>query len=958
MTIYDWADRLTIDDRASKSREDFMAICPCHSDTHASLHVYVGSDTGQVVLKCHVCQATGKAVCEALGIDPKELYCDAISGEKSNVLPINRKAKPKKAEKKERKPCKGLYQVGDVWQDGYRITNIYEYQDREGRVVLRKARRELYDDKGERIKKSFAMQSLDVDGKWYPDAGIYINLLYRLPDVIKAVEAGGLILIVEGEKDVDNLRKLGYTATCGLCGGGTGKLEGKWTEDHTKALKGVGQAIVVPDRDAAGEGLAQWICKRLKGNVGEVKILRIQDHCPSLPEHGDFTDWFGILKAQGVKKSETIPMINTMIDAAAVWTKENVVQYAAEEKKGSGSGGSSGGGDDGDGEERYFGLYNYCIKNGCLARTLKDGAQQLCSFLPIPKATIVYDDGGDIRTEYVIGGKRPDGTPLADAVVNGETELAAMRWPMKYWQHWGNIRPVKNAEKMILDAINCAGQRESRAHMVYGHTGMRKVDGKMCYLHAGGAIGAEDVSVRLAGALAYYDMSDMGCTLEDSIAAELIMIDMLPARIIYPLLAQAYLAPLYSELEEMQEPPSYVVFLIGLSGAGKSSIAGYVQAHFGDFYMRRFPANFADTPNGARDKAFWAKDALYTVDDYVPNREGGRSNSADMVANAVISAVADRAERGSLNADKTIRASRPGRCTCIMTGEELPKLTTSRQLRLYRIDVQPGEIAKDMSELGILRDYARAGFFRQCMRGYIEQLLGRWDGIREELRDRLDAASDEARKRVKRKEGRLIEASMHLMMGVGLMLDYMLESGMIDEAARDARYETACAAIASNIEEQGRGIDAAKPEAVWLSTLASLVNTRSVTFVDRSEPTLGEAYRPGMIGYKDESYYYVIAAAADEAIRERLRKGGVELGASSQAIYRTLVQNQHVCPAKNGDPQRNLKVNKRTMRLLWIHRWVLDGGSPPDLEKQGFVPVKGEQLPIEFTQGNERSNQE
>lgn len=949
MTIYEWADRLTVDDRASKSREDFMAICPCHSDTHASLHVYVGADTGQTVMKCHVCEATGKDVCAALGIDMKELLCDALSGEPSRSLP-RRSGKAKAA--RERKTCRGPYQTGDEW-GGFRVTNVYEYQTRDGRVVLRKARREQYDESGARTRKSFAMQSLGTDGKtWYADAGIYINLLYHLPDVLSAAQSGGTVILAEGEKDVDNLRTLGYNATCGLCGGGTGKLEGKWTEDHSKALEGAERVVVIPDNDGAGEGLAQWICKHLCGRVGELKLLRIADHYPDLPEHGDFTDWVVMLKGQGLtRKGELIARMNTMIDEAPVWTDSDVRQFSPE------PGGKSGGGDGGGSDEtpeRYYGLFNYCVKGGVLARVIKDGAQPLCSFLPVPKETIVYDTGGDMHTEYIIGGKTAQGEPLPDAHVIGETELAAMRWPMKYWRHWGNIKPVKNARDMILDAINCAGQQVSKTRTVYGHTGMRVIDGRPCYLHGSGAIGAENVSIELPGTLAYYDLADMGQSPEDSLGAELLLVDMIPARIIYPLLAQAYLAPLYSELERMQEPPSYVVFLIGAPGAGKSTVAGYVQAHFGDFYMRRFPANFTDTAAAAREKAFLAKDALYTVDDYVPGRDNGRSNPADMVANAVVSAVADRAERSGLNADKTMRENRPSRCTCVMTGEDMPRLTESRQMRLYRIDVAAGEIAQDMAELTVLRDCARAGYFRQCMRLYIEGLLERWDGIQGELRRRLDEAEDEARKRITRKEGRLVEATMHLIAGVGLMLDHLTAHGAIDEDLRATMYETACAAIAGNIEDQGRSIDAAKPEAIWLRTLASLVNTRSVTFMERSELTASDAFRAGMIGYKDENFYYLDTDAADEAIRERLRKGGTDLGVSGISIYKALARSGKVCFEANKDgtiknPKKNIKIRGRTVRLLWLHRWCIDGGKPPEAEDAPFKPIEGKQMPMEFS---------
>lgn len=68
MTIYEWADRLGMDPHKSKGPEDFWTICPCHSDTKPSLHVYIGRKTGEIVMKCFVCDATGAEVCKALDL--------------------------------------------------------------------------------------------------------------------------------------------------------------------------------------------------------------------------------------------------------------------------------------------------------------------------------------------------------------------------------------------------------------------------------------------------------------------------------------------------------------------------------------------------------------------------------------------------------------------------------------------------------------------------------------------------------------------------------------------------------------------------------------------------------------------------------------------------------------------------------------------------------------------------
>lgn len=988
MTIYEWADLLGMDPHKSKGPEDFMARCPCHADgKNPNLHVRIGPETGQIQMKCMSCGANGKMVCEALKLPLSEIFCDARTGEKTpgpGSGAGSAAKKPPRPSAKKTYPYKvgGKIRVrrGEEEQV-YAITAVYEYQDRTGRVVLRKARGELYDESGARIDKTFRIQSLGADGSWQGDAGLYGTLLYHLPDVLSAVQQGAPIIIAEGEKDIDNLRACGLNATCGLYGAGvlskkSSDLTGKWSEDHAKCFDGAASVVVIADNDAAGEGLAQWICRSLEDRVKELKLLRIADHCPELAKHGDFTDWVTILKGRGVSRiGEVRTRLMEMIEQTPVWEPGNIRQFPDEapaaqaggeapppgdgggKKRGRGSGSS--GGDDGVGEDypAYHGSGMYRIKGGRLAVRQGDNVKALCDFLPEPQEVVLRDDGATQRMEFVIAATRPDGTALPTARIEGADRFGAMRWPLEVWGHWGNIYPtVKNAPQLVLGALNCAGQQESRERMVYTHTGMREVGGKMAYLYNGGAIGTDAASVELPTSLAQYrlDMPE-GVSMEDAALCELSLLDAFPARIIYPMMAQAYLAPVCSVMEAMQQPPSYVVLVIGESNAGKSTVAGYVLAHFGRFYNRSFPASFEDSVNSARDKLFFAKDSLMVIDDYRKGSSDSRvRNPHDLMANTIISAVADRTGRDRLNEKKDLTGARPCRCMCIMTGEDMPRLSTSRKLRVYRIDVAAGDIYKESaSELEGLRITARGGYYRACMRGYIEGLLARWDGIEEELERRIDEAGARMMRMITRREGRLTEMATHLMVGITLMLDHLAACGVLDEAGRAVRLDAAADAIATTINVQGAMTDEDKPEEIWLATLRSLLATRSVTLSSPDE--LGDGFRAGMIGYKKETEYWIIPEAADEYIAERLRKGGVTLDASRQSILRALVKAGKVIPQRRkgsdmGNPTTSVHLpTGRSGRVIRMPRWVIDDpDNPPDTGKMGFTSADSEQLPMEF----------
>jgi predicted P-loop ATPase len=104
-------------------------------------------------------------------------------------------------------------------------------------------------------------------------------LPYRLPELL-AASSSKLVFIAEGEKDVDNVAKLGLTATCNH-GGAM-----KWRREISKWLKGY-DVVILPDNDGAGRDHAEDVAKKLHGIVTRIRILEL----PDLPEKGDVSDW-------------------------------------------------------------------------------------------------------------------------------------------------------------------------------------------------------------------------------------------------------------------------------------------------------------------------------------------------------------------------------------------------------------------------------------------------------------------------------------------------------------------------------------------------------------------------------------------------------------------------------------------------------------------------------------------
>ena len=124
---------------------------------------------------------------------------------------------------------------------------------------------------------------------------------YRLRELLEAEH--DTVLIVEGEKDADNLAALGLLATTN-----SGGAE-KWTADLNQYFKDR-EVYILPDNDEPGERHAKQVVEELTPVAREVRVVRL----PDLPPKGDVSDW---LAAGG-----TADKLAQLMEAAPAVSKE------------------------------------------------------------------------------------------------------------------------------------------------------------------------------------------------------------------------------------------------------------------------------------------------------------------------------------------------------------------------------------------------------------------------------------------------------------------------------------------------------------------------------------------------------------------------------------------------------------------------------------------------------------
>ena len=213
-------------------RTGWLALCPAHEDEHASLSVASGKD-GSVLVLCRAGCET-EAVIGALGMRMADLF-------PKSERPISERGT---------------------------IAATYDYEAADRRLLFQVVRF---------APKRFA-QRRPVGDKWVWNLDGVDRGLYRLPELL--ANPGADVLVVEGEKDVDRLRQIGFVATTNPGGAGN------WRADYGEVLRGR-RVLILPDNDPPGRAHADAIRRALAGVAAAVAIVEL----PGLGPKGDVSDW-------------------------------------------------------------------------------------------------------------------------------------------------------------------------------------------------------------------------------------------------------------------------------------------------------------------------------------------------------------------------------------------------------------------------------------------------------------------------------------------------------------------------------------------------------------------------------------------------------------------------------------------------------------------------------------------
>ena len=158
------------------------------------------------------------------------------------------------------------------------IKEVYSYQDARGELAHETLR---FEPKGFRQRRP----GVGDEGEWVWSLKDHRVYPYRLPRILKARKVEPIFL-VEGEKDVENLERLGeeVIATCLPMGAG------KWRDDFAEYFRDR-WVVIIPDYDKPGLEGAEKIARELFEVCERVGLLMLDDLWKGAKVGDDISDW-------------------------------------------------------------------------------------------------------------------------------------------------------------------------------------------------------------------------------------------------------------------------------------------------------------------------------------------------------------------------------------------------------------------------------------------------------------------------------------------------------------------------------------------------------------------------------------------------------------------------------------------------------------------------------------------
>ncbi|MDE5946530.1 MAG: toprim domain-containing protein [Oscillospiraceae bacterium] len=258
-------------DNVKQDGEQFRANCPACGDTKQ--HLYITEKDGKILTKCFKNDCKFEEVVQASGLQQKDFF-------------VNQRASRS-----------GTYSIS-IKSDAKSVpvaTREHIYTDIDGHTLGKKIITSMSDG-----KKRIAWYRFE-NNQYIKNLNGFKMPLYHLHKLSSA----DTVIIVEGEKDVETLEKMGYTATTAPNGAGSG-----WKSEYNKHLT-CKDIIILTDNDDVGRIHGTKTAEKLIFDAKSVRLIASESIYNGLKSKGDISDIVQAVGLEDAKKLLEIAIENT-----------------------------------------------------------------------------------------------------------------------------------------------------------------------------------------------------------------------------------------------------------------------------------------------------------------------------------------------------------------------------------------------------------------------------------------------------------------------------------------------------------------------------------------------------------------------------------------------------------------------------------------------------------------------
>jgi len=425
-----------------------------------------------------------------------------------------------------------------------------------------------------------------------------------------------------------------------------------------------------------------------------------------------------------------------------------------------------------------------------------------------------YVDGNKTETFLKIDATMPPDEPgpeakpvaLAQATIDA-TAFGGLNWIMSAW----GVRAIVQPGPGIKEDLRTAIQARSKPTVttIYRHTGWAQIKGQPKFLHAAGAIGKTgndaSVQVQLPFELSKYSLATADKDkLSEAIQATLRLTDIGPIGLGWSLLA-ATICPTLCAAD-------FCIHISGRTGTFKSEIASLFQSFYGqEMDARHLPGSWSSTANALEAQAFLAKNALFTIDDFVPTGTAWQTRAYQTTADKIVRSQGNQSGRARLTDMSNLQTAMYPRGLILSTGEDVPQGHSCRA-RMFILELSPD----DVSVTDLTAAQEKRPLYSIAMSAWLQWLAGKPDtGTTERCKDLRKTHAGIGHTRTPSTIAQLISAIESYMRFAGELL--MLSAKTVTAAIAEATKS-----ILQVAENQSQYLDSADPADVFIQTLKNV----------------------------------------------------------------------------------------------------------------------------------------